>query len=1221
MNEDSVFAGALAITSPRERAAYLDRVCEGNETLRREVEALLDAHQADNVLDRLCVNVAATGEYRSPVGTAVASVGDRVGPYRLMELIGEGGFGLVFVADQAEPVRRKVALKILKPGMDTRDIVARFEAERQALAMMDHPNIARVLDAGSTSNGRPFFVMELVRGVPITEFCDQHKLAPKDRLNLFMQVCQAVQHAHQKGVIHRDIKPSNVLVTMIDGRPVPKVIDFGIAKAVGASLTERTIYTRFTQVLGTPLYMSPEQAEMSGVDVDTRADVYALGVLLYELLTGTTPFDRDRFRTAALDEIRRILREEEPPRPSTRLSSLGSTLTDISAQRGTEPGKLAGLVRGELDWVVMKCLEKDRNRRYETANALARDVERYLEGDAVEACPPTIRYRLWKVYRRHRAAVSVVALILGLTYAGACGVYFAYRRAVDAERRLGVERDAALVSEARAVDATRAAEAERDNAARANATLRQISERQRRTLYASEMNLAQKAWESSDARRTLELLRHWIPKPGEDDLRGFEWHYWNRQAHQEKRIVPLAGLTADDRAVGVVGAFSHDGTRVAAAVTNRDRTSWNLGVWDATSGRELWRSPAVAGMVESCVFSENGRRLLSWNSLFGSTEYKVEALVWDVGDGRLVYRSAPLPPPSVNGASLSGDGERLATDVRVGNGNSPQMTAVRTIRVSDGQEIARTRVEPENEANFVHSLISDPDSGSVLLFEGAKDPDPAKRRLRLLDQRSGQQLWVMDLGGHETARGARLIAGGNRFLVRLSSRTSIERVVALNARDGRLISTYRLPEVPRVIRFGGSTMAVLNSRLAVMQNGRAVVFDLDRPNEGEDESSVSFNHDSEIMAIALVAAASRLLTLDSAGVVREWDLHPKPRLKRTILETGIAQVRRLATPKGSREVYYPSRVEQGSEGVPRIVDASGREVGDRLPSLPPGHSRYAAESADGQIKATLWLSSQGDRQLVAWDLAAGRERTRIPLGADRWNQVVLSPDGFRAALLGNPPESREYERVSKLAHVVNLKTGEVLWSSRAQSETRYFHSVAFDPSGRHMVFSRGSQRSDDWEIVWYDAASMTEKARLPIASRTLGVGCFSPDGSLVAVRQRFPDGQYHSSTALVFAVEPILRGESPDPLVRLMGTPYQFHQLEFSPDGKRLVASGEGRLKFWETNDWAEVLSLPVTPTDGSSILLYFHFSKDGRQIWAGLDESDHPWGWDATPFDEAKTP
>ena len=397
MTEDSVFAAALAIPRLADRAAYLDCACSSDAALRRAVEARLFAHAADNPP----AETGTTDAYE-PVGQGpqAASVGDRIGPYRLMEQIGEGGFGMVFVAEQAEPVRRKVALKVLKPGMDTRDVVARFEAERQALALMDHPNIAKVFDAGSTPAGRPYFVMELVRGVPITEFCDAQKLSPSERLALFVGVCQAVQHAHQKGVIHRDLKPSNVLVTVVDGVPVPKVIDFGVAKAVGQSLTEKTVYTRFAQIIGTPLYMSPEQAELSGVDVDTRADVYALGVLLYELLTGTTPFDRDRFRKASFDEIRRIIREEEPPRPSTRLSSLGPTLTEVSVRRATDPGKLAGLVRGELDWIVMRCLEKDRNRRYETASGLARDVRRFLDGDAVEACPPTLRYRLRKFYRR-----------------------------------------------------------------------------------------------------------------------------------------------------------------------------------------------------------------------------------------------------------------------------------------------------------------------------------------------------------------------------------------------------------------------------------------------------------------------------------------------------------------------------------------------------------------------------------------------------------------------------------------------------------------------------------------------------------------------------------------------------------------------------------------------------------------------------------------------------
>jgi serine/threonine protein kinase/tetratricopeptide (TPR) repeat protein len=374
----------------------------------------------------------------TPPWPIIEGPGSRVGPYKLLQKLGEGGMGAVFMAEQEAPVRRKVALKIIKPGMDTRQIVARFEVERQALALMDHQNIARVLDAGATESGRPYFVMELVKGVPITQYCDQNRLTPRERLMLFIPICRAIQHAHQKGIIHRDVKPSNVLVTLYDGTPVPKIIDFGVAKATDQRLTERTMFTRFGDVIGTLEYMSPEQAEMSALDIDTRTDIYSLGVLLYELLTGTTPLERARVRQAAYDEILRRIREEEPPKPSTRLSELKEALATISAQRETEPARLTKLMRGELDWIVMKALEKDRTRRYETASGFARDIERYLNDEAVEASPPSVSYWLRKFVRKYRgliATAAAFAAVLMMGVAISTWQAVAATRARDAARR------------------------------------------------------------------------------------------------------------------------------------------------------------------------------------------------------------------------------------------------------------------------------------------------------------------------------------------------------------------------------------------------------------------------------------------------------------------------------------------------------------------------------------------------------------------------------------------------------------------------------------------------------------------------------------------------------------------------------------------------------------------------------------------------------------------
>jgi serine/threonine protein kinase len=448
-----LFVAALDMSDSQDREDFLDRECGGDVELRQRLAALLKAHEGP--VAALSQPLAGANPDADPAEMGIfANSAEQpgtvlAGRYKLLEQIGEGGMGAVWVAEQTQPVRRKVAVKLIKAGMDSKSVLSRFEAERQALALMDHPHIAKVFDGGTTESGRPFFVMEYVKGVPFSQYCDNARLSIAERLALFVPVCQAVQHAHQKGIIHRDLKPSNILVCLYDGKPVPKVIDFGLAKAMHQPLTEHTLHTSHGVLMGTPLYMSPEQAEFNNLDVDTRTDIYALGVILYELLTGTTPLEKQRFKQAAWQEMLRIIKEEEPQRPSARLSGSGS-LPSVAAQRQLEPVKLARLLRGELDWIVLKCLEKDRSRRYETANGFARDVERYLADEAVEACPPSMSYRLKKLVRRNRgrviagsAFVAILFLVAGLVL---YGVWWTERQA--AQRRHEHDLSAARVNDA-----------------------------------------------------------------------------------------------------------------------------------------------------------------------------------------------------------------------------------------------------------------------------------------------------------------------------------------------------------------------------------------------------------------------------------------------------------------------------------------------------------------------------------------------------------------------------------------------------------------------------------------------------------------------------------------------------------------------------------------------------------------------------------------------------
>jgi eukaryotic-like serine/threonine-protein kinase len=609
--EEAIFEAAFALPAS-ERAAYLDRTCGGNAGLRQLVEALLEAHEeAGEFLEDPAPGAEpspAAGTQTPRAGSETVSVsiekpGDRIGRYKLLQQIGEGGCGVVYMAEQEEPVRRKVALKVIKLGMDTKQVIARFEAERQAVALMDHPNIAKVFDAGATDTGRPFFVMELVKGIPITHYCDENCLSTEQRLRLFVQLCQAIQHAHQKGIIHRDIKPSNILVADHDGVPVPKIIDFGIAKATtDQRLTDKTLFTAFEQFMGTPAYMSPEQAKLSGLDIDTRSDIYSLGVLLYELLTGSTPFDSKALMQAGLDEIRRTIREQEPARPSTRLSTMAAAdLTEVAKQRHTEPAKLGSLIRGDLDWIVMKALEKERARRYETANGLATDILRHLNCEPVVARPPSRLYEFQKTVRRHKLGFAAAAALIAMLAVGTLVSTLEAIRAARAERSaiVGREREAQL----------------RQHAEEERARATQAELRARQNLYAADMNLASQAVQAGNIGRARSLLQAHRPGPGQEDLRGFEWRYLWAEARGDN----FAVLRGHSNVVTSV-AVSPDGKTLISG--SQDST---VRLWDLASRRLIATLPSFGGLVHSVAFSPDGKVFAVGSSTNGATLWSSES--------------------------------------------------------------------------------------------------------------------------------------------------------------------------------------------------------------------------------------------------------------------------------------------------------------------------------------------------------------------------------------------------------------------------------------------------------------------------------------------------------------------------------------------------------------------------------------------------------------------
>jgi WD40 repeat protein/serine/threonine protein kinase len=1022
---------------------------------------------------------------RGPTGTVLSGApitekpGDKIGRYKLLEQIGEGGFGVVYMAEQREPLRRRVALKIIKLGMDTRQVVARFEAERQALALMDHPNIAKVHDAGATETGRPYFVMELVHGIKITEYCDQHQLSTHQRLELFMQVCHAIQHAHQKGIIHRDIKPSNILVTLHDGVSVPKVIDFGIAKATaGQELTDKTIFTQFQQFIGTPAYMSPEQAQMSGLDVDTRSDIYSLGVLLYELLVGKTPFDSKELLAAGLEEMRRAIREKEPMRPSTRVSSMVAEEQTTTAKRhGADAPKLINLLRGDLDWIAMKCLEKDRTRRYETANGLARDIERHLNSEPVVARPPSTVYRFQKFVRRNKVmvtAAATVAMVLVL------GIFVSTWQAVRAMRAESTARTEAKRADQNAATATL-------NADKAKAAANDL----RRSLYVADMKMAHVALEEYNLGRARELLQKYLtesnprqtaslsPTGGHstsaEESRGFEWYYlWQRSRGQEE-----FSIRAHDKGVSCV-AFSPNGQIFATAGGDL-----SVKVWE-TASRQLLKtfpgfgrtSDATGLAPNSICFSPDGKLLAAAD--------KDSIVVWETVEWR---EQARIPRESPSDMNMVGLPVVFSPD-----GNTLAGAAAHAVQFWD-RHTWRPLPSVACEAAVRSLSISYSDDGRFLAlgFPNGGRPSPrtevwdsaahikqgefAQRRIGLL--RFSPVNGLLTAGDYE---GTVVMWDPvkSQVVTRWNAHVSAVRGLTFS-RDGKVLVTCGDDQVICFWEAAGRPPKLLTRLLGHLNRIWAIDLSPDGRtliSASADGTvkfwSASYQGQGDELKQAVTplwfSADGRILgTIDTNAVIRSWDVAAR----RQIDSVTLASNNDVISADGQACVL------RGTHGAIELWNLEKRERITTLPEdeqtdvhallLSPNHRRFAS--------AHMARDSGHSSEARVWNWPTGQIEARFPISDMR---LAFSWDGTILATLGTNSTIRIWDLTSR---------GEL----KSLAYPYYIYCLSFSPDGKFLAAGAGDMVARIWEI-----SSAKLVAELHGHKGALWALAFSADGKTLA---------------------------------------------------------------------------------------------------------------------------